>query len=202
MSQIKPYERTPHYYETDKMGIVHHSNYIRWFEEARIYYLEQAGYPYEKMEENGVMIPVLSAQCEYKTAVRFGETVLIVLKIEEFNGFKLRTTYRVIGKDSGELKATGETRHFFTTLDLKPVRTKPHIPKYTRYSTTTSARIFTLCKEKHNDVQSFARQRTRPHHRTHTIQKRYTLPWLLLHRRRVYIQRHTSHGRDNHRLAA
>lgn len=128
MSEIRPYERTPHYYETDKMGIVHHSNYIRWFEEARIYYLEQAGYPYDKMEADGVMIPVLSAECEYKSAVRFGETVLIVLKIEEFNGFKLRTSYRVIGKDSGELKATGETRHFFTTLDLKPVRTKNSYP--------------------------------------------------------------------------
>ncbi len=128
MSVIKPYERTPHYYETDKMGIVHHSNYIRWFEETRIHYLEQAGYPYKKMEENGVMIPVLSAACEYKNAVRFGETVLIVPKIEDFNGFKLHVSYRVIGKEKGDLRATGETRHFFTDMNLKPVRTKNSYP--------------------------------------------------------------------------
>ncbi len=123
------YERTPHYYETDKMGIVHHSNYIRWFEETRIHYLEQMGYPYEKMEEEGIMIPVLSAACEYKKAVRFGETVCIVLKVEEFNGFKMRISYKIFGKETGELKAAGETRHFFTTLDMKPVRTKTSHPE-------------------------------------------------------------------------
>lgn len=125
---IKLYERKAFYYETDKMGIVHHSNYIRWFEEARIHFLNEVGYPYAKMEENGVMIPVLSARADYKNAVRFDETVLIVLKVEEFNGFKMRITYRVIGKDNGELKATGETSHFFTDMDLKPLRTKKAHP--------------------------------------------------------------------------
>ena len=127
--KITPYERMPHYYETDKMGIVHHSNYIRWFEESRIHFLEKAGYPYEKMEENGVMIPVLSASCEYKNATRFGEPVYIVPKIEEFNGFKFTITYRVVSKATGELKATGETRHFFTDMELKPVRTKKSYPE-------------------------------------------------------------------------
>lgn len=124
-----PYERVPHYYETDKMGIVHHSNYIRWFEESRIHFLEKAGYPYEKMEENGVMIPVLSASCEYRNASRFGEALYIVPKIEEFNGFKFRITYRVVNKETGELKATGETRHFFTDMSLKPLRTKTAYPE-------------------------------------------------------------------------
>ncbi|MGN1136421.1 MAG: acyl-CoA thioesterase [Oscillospiraceae bacterium] len=127
-AKLKLYERTAHYYETDKMGIVHHSNYIRWFEEARIHFLKEAGYPYEKMEENGVMIPVQSAACEYKNAVRFGETVIIVLKVEEFNGFRFRISYRVIGKEKGDLKVTGETRHFFTDMNLRPVRTKTEYP--------------------------------------------------------------------------
>ena len=48
---IEPYERTAHYYETDRMGIIHHSNYIRWFEETRIHYLDKAGYPYSEMEK-------------------------------------------------------------------------------------------------------------------------------------------------------
>lgn len=128
MADIKPYERSPFYYETDKMGIVHHSNYIRWFEESRIYFLEKAGFHYEKMEETGVMIPVLSAACEYKNAVKFGETVLIAPKIEEFNGFKFRITYKVIGKEDGVLRATGETRHFFTDMSMKPLRTKHSHP--------------------------------------------------------------------------
>jgi acyl-CoA thioester hydrolase len=129
---LKPYERTAHYYETDKMGIVHHSNYIRWFEEARIHFLAEAGYPYEKMEENGVMIPVQSVKCEYKNAVKFGETVLIVLKVEEFNGFRFRISYKIVGKETGDLKVTGESSHFFTDMNLKPLRTKTEYPEIYR----------------------------------------------------------------------
>ncbi|MCH5323826.1 MAG: acyl-CoA thioesterase [Eubacterium sp.] len=125
---IPPYERTAYYYETDRMGIVHHSNYIRWFEETRIYFLQKAGYPYAKMEEDGVMIPVLSASCEYKNAIRFDETVLIDLKVTEFNGFKMTVTYTVTGKNDGVLKATGETRHFFVDNNLRPLRVKKDYP--------------------------------------------------------------------------
>ncbi len=121
-SSIPPYERRAYYYETDRMGIVHHSNYIRWFEEARIYFLEKAGYPYAKMEAEGVMIPVLSASCEYKNNVRFDEDILIDLDIIEFNGFKMTIKYTVTGKQDGQLKATGTTKHFFVTTDLKPIR--------------------------------------------------------------------------------
>ena len=129
MSEIKPYERKPFYYETDKMGVVHHSNYIRWFEETRIFFLEEAGYSYAKMEENGVMIPVASAECKYINAVRFGDTVLIVPKIEEFNGFRLSVSYRVINKETGGLSATGFTTHIFTDMCMKPVRTKNSYPE-------------------------------------------------------------------------
>ena len=128
-SKIPPYERTAHYYETDRMGIIHHSNYIRWFEEARIYFLEKAGYPYSKMESDGVMIPVLSAECEYKTAVRFDETVLINLDITEFNGFKMTIKYTVTGKEDGSIKAVGTTKHFFVTTDMKPLRVKKTHPE-------------------------------------------------------------------------
>lgn len=126
---IPPYERTAHYYETDRMGIIHHSNYIRWFEETRIHYLEQAGYPYSKMEKDGVMIPVLSAECTYKNAVRFDETVLIYLKITQFNGFKMTIEYTVKGKENGDIKAIGKTRHCFVDSEFKPIRVKDKYPE-------------------------------------------------------------------------
>ena len=56
---MKTYLRTVNYYETDKMGVVHHSNYIRYFEEARTYFMEQVGYPYERLEREGIMSPVI-----------------------------------------------------------------------------------------------------------------------------------------------
>ena len=79
--KIKPYERNAKYYETDQMGIIHHSNYIRWFEEARVDAMEQAGIPYDKMEEMGIMSPVLGVECKYIHSVHFNENVKI--EVEE-----------------------------------------------------------------------------------------------------------------------
>ena len=60
------YKRKINYYETDKMGIVHHSNYIRFLEESRCYWLESLGIPMEYLEENGYTIPTLEVNCKYK----------------------------------------------------------------------------------------------------------------------------------------
>ena len=91
-------------------------------------FLEQVGYSYKKMEDMGVMIIVLGASCDYKISARFGDNVVIIPKISEFNGFKMTVTYRVLNKADGTLLATGETRHCFTDLNLKPVRTKKDYP--------------------------------------------------------------------------
>lgn len=77
---IHEYERQTYYYETDKMGIIHHSNYIRWFEEARIDFMTKMGYPYKRLEDEGIIIPVVSVSSEYKSMVRFGDTVIIKTK--------------------------------------------------------------------------------------------------------------------------
>lgn len=126
---ITPYERKAFYYETDQMGVIHHSNYIRWFEEARVDFLEKAGFSYKRMEDMGVMIPVLGASCEYKNAVRFSDTVIIVPKIQEFNGFKMTVSYRVIRKEDNLLMAVGETKHCFSNKEMRPIRTKKDYPE-------------------------------------------------------------------------
>lgn len=75
MLKITPYEREAHYYETDQMAIIHHSNYIRWFEEARTDYMEK-WFSYEYLEEEGVMIPVLEVGCTYKS-MKFALVILL-----------------------------------------------------------------------------------------------------------------------------
>ena len=60
MTPLKPYKREVFYYETDKMAIVHHSNYIRIFDEARVDYLQQAGIHFSMIEELGILIHTLS----------------------------------------------------------------------------------------------------------------------------------------------
>ena len=80
---------TVRYAETDMMGIVHHSNYIRWFEQARSYLLEEMGFGYKKMEECGIIRPVLSIRAEYKSMTHYYDTVVIDVNVVKYNGVKI-----------------------------------------------------------------------------------------------------------------
>ena len=121
---LEPFYRRALYYETDQMAVVHHSNYLRWLEEARLDFLDQMGFPYDKMEEMGIMIPVLSSYCQYKYAVRFNDTVCVKLHMEEFNGLKFRISYNVTDSETGEIRLIAETSHFFVDSSFKPIRIK------------------------------------------------------------------------------
>ena len=65
-NELKPYVHVAQYYETDQMKIIHHSNYIRWFEEARVDFLDQIGANYANLEANGIVSPVLTVEAQYK----------------------------------------------------------------------------------------------------------------------------------------
>ena len=123
------FERNINYYETDKMGIVHHSNYIRFLEEARCEMLKKNKMPYSFFEENGIMIPVLSVNGSFKHHVTFGDTILIKPQIKEFNGVRFTVAYTITDKKSGELVFKGETKHCFTDTNLRPVRLQKHLPE-------------------------------------------------------------------------
>lgn len=71
------------YYETDQMGIVHHSNYIRYFECGRHQFLIDVGLPIMKIEEMGVVMPVVSVECRYKTPAKMGDVLRVVSRIEK-----------------------------------------------------------------------------------------------------------------------
>jgi len=129
MNEIHPYERKVYYYETDKMSVMHHSNYIRIFEETRVSYLQQAGMPFEDIEAKGLMMPVLSVECRYKRPLVFDEPFAVYAKIVKFNGATLHMEYRIISRKSGELCAEGTSSHCFTDMDMKPVRTKHSYPE-------------------------------------------------------------------------
>lgn len=138
MEKIRPYAHKVHYYETDQMQIVHHSNYIRWFEESRVDFLEQIGFGYDRMEHEGIVSPVLHVNCDYKSMTRFGETVYILPKIERYSGVKLNLTYRVIDAVTGELRASGESRHCFLDTRGVPVSLKRAHPEIDQILTDAS----------------------------------------------------------------
>ena len=98
MSKIKPYDRSVYYYETDRMQIVHHSNYIRWIEEARLDWMKQIGWDYKSIEDDGYIIPVLGVTAEYKSMCHFGDDVLIHVSLSEYTGVRVGFSYEVVDK--------------------------------------------------------------------------------------------------------
>ncbi|NLG04832.1 MAG: acyl-CoA thioesterase [Clostridia bacterium] len=107
------YEHKAQYYETDQMGIIHHSNYIRWMEEARIDLMEQCGCGYVKMEEAGVISPVLSIECKYQSMVYFGDTVRIKTTLLSYNGIKMEIGYEMQRVGDGAICFHGKSEHCF-----------------------------------------------------------------------------------------
>lgn len=118
------YPHLVQYYETDQMKIVHHSNYIRWFEESRVAWMISIGLPVDILEQKGIIIPVVDVSCKYRNMTRFGETVLIEPTITKFNGVVLEFSYRVTDKATGELKATGISSHCFINSAYKVIALK------------------------------------------------------------------------------
>ena len=115
------YTRKVQYYETDKMGIVHHSNYIRWMEEARMELFSEIGYDYAEVEKQGVISPVVSVRCDYKKTVSFGETVTIDVFVKKITAVKFIIGYEIY-KEDGTLCTEGETSHCFITKSGKFVK--------------------------------------------------------------------------------
>lgn len=113
MSKIFKYERKAHYHETDQMSVIHHANYLKYMEEARVSFLDSIGYGYKKMEELGVISPVIGINIEYKKSVLFDDIVSVNLRTEEYNGIKLVISYEIINLKTNELCVTATSKHCF-----------------------------------------------------------------------------------------
>ena len=125
---MKPYQHKVQYYETDKMGIVHHSNYIRWMEEARVDFLDQLGWGFEKLEEMGIVSPVSAIQCKYKVSAVFPEIIIIDVKLEDFKGVKMKLSYEM-KKEDGTLVCEAYSEHGFLNEDGKIISIKRENPE-------------------------------------------------------------------------
>lgn len=118
---MEKYIHKVQYYETDKMGITHHSNYIRWMEEARIHFLDEIGFGYSKLEEEGIISPVIAVECEYKMPSTFDDEIEIDVKVKEFNGVKLVIEYIMTNLKTKDLILIGITKHCFVNKENKPI---------------------------------------------------------------------------------
>lgn len=121
------YYRKPHYYETDQMQVVHHSNYIRWYEEARLHFLNSIGFPYKRLEEMGILIPVISVSSNYHEFAKYDDDLRIELSIIEFNGVRMILEYKVYNNLTNKVINTGSSSHCFVDRNYKVIRLQNHI---------------------------------------------------------------------------
>ncbi len=129
MSKTKTFQHKVQYYETDKMGITHHSNYIRWMEEARVAFLEEIGWGYDRLEREGMVMPVVAVECNYKATTTFPEVIDIEVGLEEFSGIKMKIWYKMHNAE-GKLVCEGTTTLCHLNENGRPTRVQKSHPEF------------------------------------------------------------------------
>lgn len=124
---MKPYTHKINYYETDKMGITHHSNYVRFMEEARIDFLDQLGWSFDKLEAQGIASPVISIECNYKKTTTFPDVISIEVTIAKLTACKLTFAYKYTVGDDVVFTAT--STHCFIGKEGAPVIVEKEFPQ-------------------------------------------------------------------------
>ncbi len=125
---MRPYEHKVNYYETDKMGITHHSNYIRFMEEARVDFLDQLGWSFIKLEESGIASPVMSVEGVFKKSTTFPDLIKINVTIEKLSALKLIFNYEF--KVGDDVVFLGKSSHCFLDEAGRPVILEKRFPGF------------------------------------------------------------------------
>ena len=127
---MSKYIHKVNYYETDKMGITHHSNYIRFMEEARMNFLSEVGYPMTRLEEKGITSPVVSVYCKYMRPTTYADEIEIEVNLEQYTGVKLTLAYTMRNVDCGDIVAVASCSHCFVDGNGRPIAVKKHFPDF------------------------------------------------------------------------
>ncbi len=125
---MEPYIHKVQYYETDRMQVTHHSNYIRFMEEARVSYLSRIGWDYKRMESEGVISPVAGLSCKYLKTTTFEDVLSVEIFVKKVSAVKLTLGYRIWKKD--ELVFTAESTHCFLNKEGAPIHLKKELPGF------------------------------------------------------------------------
>ena len=123
---------TVRYYETDRMGIVHHSNYLRWFEVGRTELIKMVGFRYSELEKGGLLLPVVESHCQYRGSARYEDEIVVKATVKSMTPVRITFYYEVFNETAGKLITSGETMHVWTNSELKPVNLKKTAPEIYR----------------------------------------------------------------------
>lgn len=124
---MEPYRHKVKYYECDPMGVVHHSNYVRFMEEARVEMMDRLGFGYERMEADGVISPVLSLTCKFLRPAHFQEVVEISVRLSSSTAMKVSFAYEM--RVEGNVVMTAESTHCFLE-NGRPVSLEKRFPDF------------------------------------------------------------------------
>ena len=118
----------PRYAETDQMGIVHHSVYAIWYEQARTEYFNNIGIRYDEVEKNGLITPLIELNCKYKNPAYYNQEVEIQTKLIELTPVKFTLQYDIYDKNKnliniGTTKLAWTDANSFKIINLK--KTEP-----------------------------------------------------------------------------
>ncbi len=122
------YKHKVQYYETDKQGVTHHSNYIRIMEEARIDAMEQMGFGYERMEAAGIVSPIMDVTCNYKRPTTFADIIEVELSVAELSKLKAKFAYKMTCR--GQVVCLATSLHCFLDENGRPVAIEDRFPAF------------------------------------------------------------------------
>lgn len=143
-----------HYQDTDQMGVVHHANYVGWFEIGRTEMMRSVGIAYSDMEKSGLLLPVVNIDIQYRRPARYDEMVSIFTNIMSFSAVRLEFEYevRIIEEDStttvdsvkpyGKLLSKGKTTHMWVDREWRATRIDKAAPE-----------VFALLQAKFSDKE-------------------------------------------------
>lgn len=117
------------YAETDKMGIVHHSVYPIWYELARTDLSKIAGFPYSKMEEVGLMTPLIELNCKYYSPAYYDDELIVTATVSKLSPVRVEFYYEVYRDEDEKPINTGTTTHAIVDKNMKPINSKKMYPE-------------------------------------------------------------------------
>ena len=129
MSKTASYLHKVQYYETDQMQVVHHSNYFRWYEEARTAFMESIDLGYANLEAMGIIIPVTAVESEYIGAAQYPQTIEIKSRIVKFSGVRMTVKYELYNTETQNLINKGTSEHAFVDQDFCPFALQKKYPE-------------------------------------------------------------------------
>lgn len=110
------------YHHTDQMGIVHHSNYIKFFEVARTEWLRAIGLTYAEMERRGVMMPIVEVNVKYRQPAYYDELISVTAMVEELPMARMVFKYEIHGEDGRDIASGSTTLGFIDSTTRRPQR--------------------------------------------------------------------------------